>query len=727
MSNIPTSSDESLIEGQDYITPSSSSQSLLTEEPAKKELSTRPKRVIKPPERYAPSDYNPNLQHFKRGRSRGLSPYSGVVTRSHSPREFEYLTNTQFQTPVRGAADSPLDLAFHHTPPPPLKKQPDPNTPISRSFEQSSVRSKRLFSEFQFAEESLSPSHSDKRSPLPEWGRTRSLIDIPSKVKTAVDKTKSISNKRKTKTLSLEIINTDNTSSKTSRSSSPTTENHNIFKNIMPDQILRTIAAPESVTIFKGKRRPCDVTFTPGPSISDWLRSINQYYRGTGITTDAEKIQRLPGYCDTQQGDAHKNISQLATENEGKTFEDLIKAVKVHYADSQTELDFGKLNDMNRIPLPPLNEWYDVTDMLSTVRDHARKLTTAFMDLRCNSAIAAATPNQRNMVETVLRRFIFCNSVGASLPRRAMEEKVYNVDGDRDLLTYTADIQSYVAKNYNIRDIQDASRRTNIKLTAREYYPSNYEERANYQSSSRNGGKVYAMQQEEDPSYPVINEDEMNYNDYPENEQNPNQEDTVCAFGNQNRSNPKGNNRFQSSSYQSSSSFRGGGRPSGQYVNNRNSQQQNYRGSPSVTPNAMNQNNRGNFATSIRSSDSSGNGSGPRRGDNPCYICHKRGHRFTQCGYRPRFSDLGGGADQCQACFGYDHAPHHHSLAHQAHGPIRVDDLCEICNGVAHLADYCPAKLAEKQANVVKNQRNRQRPQSQSNFHQTSGRNRPPN
>ena len=230
-------------------------------------------------------------------------------------------------------------------------------------------------------------------------------------------------------------------------------------------------------------------------------------------------------------------------------------------------------------------------------------------------------------------------------------------------------------------------------------------------------------------NYPVPENNEQPYTDYHENDEAiPTEEEALCAYGNQNRNYPKGNFRPQNSAYRSSSvSARGGTRPSGQYVNNRAQQQQNFKGTSLVTPNAMNQDNRGNFATSIRSPDSSGGGSGTKRGDNPCYICHKRGHRFTQCGYRPMFSDLGGGADQCQACFGYDHSAHHHTLAHQSHGPIRIDAQCEICNGVAHLADYCPTKLAELQANVVKSIRDRQRPNFQKNFHQMAGRNRPPN
>ena len=74
------------------------------EEYREKDLSAKPKRVIRSPERYMPSCYN--FQHFRRGRPRGHSPYSGVVTRSHTPRESESVPQTQYHTPRREATKS---------------------------------------------------------------------------------------------------------------------------------------------------------------------------------------------------------------------------------------------------------------------------------------------------------------------------------------------------------------------------------------------------------------------------------------------------------------------------------------------------------------------------------------------------------------------------------------------------------------------------------------------
>lgn len=739
MSDIPAQSDKKSQEEEETNPSSSTAPFVTTKDSAERDKSTRPKRAVKPPERYAPSDYNPQFHHFKqRGKPRGQSPYSGVVTRSHASEETVPIPVPQYNTPRRDVLESPLDIGFHRTPPQPVKKQAESDTPISGDLEQITVRSRQLFPEFNYPipEESQSP---DKPVYFPEFYPTQSpATNSPDFV--SADETSppdSPSNNLERTPLpsspSLSPQGSPERSQSNSRSHSPLSRNSDSSQSTMPDddnRILRTIPAPESVTIFKGRRRPCDVSFTPGPSLSDWLRSIIQYFRGTGITSDVEKIQRLPGYCDTQQGDAHRKISQLALENEGKTFDDLIAAVKVLYADSQTEIDFGKLNDLNRIPLPPLLERYDVADMLSTVRDHARKLSDAFLALPCNNSFANLPEAQRRTMATLLRRFIFCNVAGASLPRRAMKEKIYDVSNDRDLLTYTAEIQAHVTNNYTLQQIQEASRRTNIKLAHKEYYPNDFDERTANQAALRSGGKVFAIQQtrEEESIYPIISNDDQ-YNNFLEEGQEIDlpmpDEEALCAYGTQTRNYPRGNFRPQNLGNQSFSSARGGLRSTSNYSNQRPGVQNNK--TSNFSTNTMNQNNRGNFATSIRSSDSSGIGSGIKRGDNPCYVCHKRGHRFTQCSLRPRFSDLGGRTDQCAACYGYDHEAHHHALAHHSHGPIRLDAHCDTCNGVAHLSEYCPTKLAQQRNNLIRNVQNNQRPQSQPNFHQQSGRNRPPN
>ena len=76
--------------------------------------------------------------------------------------------------------------------------------------------------------------------------------------------------------------------------------------------ILRTIHVPEKIDLFEGKRRPNDISFTEGPGLFDWLRTVDNYFNNTEIKEDKEKIARLSGYCDPYQGDASKEISQLA-------------------------------------------------------------------------------------------------------------------------------------------------------------------------------------------------------------------------------------------------------------------------------------------------------------------------------------------------------------------------------------------------------------------------------
>ena len=115
-----------------------------------------------------------------------------------------------------------------------------------------------------------------------------------------------------------------------------------------------------------------------------------------------------------------------------------------------------------------------------------------------------------------------------------MDEKNDDVAGDIDLLAYTAEIQSYVNNNYTINEIQEASRRTHFKLSAREFKMSDFDDRAANQANSRNTGKVYAMQQEENSNYPVINNDEQYINYHGIEDTVPTEKKALCAYGNKN-------------------------------------------------------------------------------------------------------------------------------------------------------------------------------------------------
>ena len=50
--------------------------------------------------------------------------------------------------------------------------------------------------------------------------------------------------------------------------------------------ILRTIHVPEKIDLFKGKRRPNDISFNEGPGLFDWLRTVDNYFNNTEIKED---------------------------------------------------------------------------------------------------------------------------------------------------------------------------------------------------------------------------------------------------------------------------------------------------------------------------------------------------------------------------------------------------------------------------------------------------------
>ena len=441
-----------------------------------------------------------------------------------------------------------------------------------------------------------------------------------------------------------------------------------------PPPILRTIHLPEKVDLFKGKRRPNDVSFTEGPALYDWLRTVDNYFTNTGITEDKEKITRLPGYCDPYQGDASKEISQLAREHHNKTYRQLVQAVKDHYADSQLENNFQLLNDANRRSKPIIDDQYQISTLLSSSRDHARMLADAFLDLPFNNeSLVDLNDREKEIVATVLKRFIFCNVVGATLPHKVMREVVYQNKNDSDLLGYSSKIKDYVINNCRMKDIEEASRRTHV-APPKEYFPL---QQTNVGYKKR--GEVHGIE-------PVVPEESRE--DYYEEgyEEEPVEEGGLNAIG---------------GGFPRSSAGRGGprGRGRGTPANRGTRGFHHGQGQRSNVPNQSQPGNNMNQQPYFNS------GGVKKKGDAHCYFCYQKTHIFPFCNLRPKAPELRQ-VGNCPVCYGKFHTKWDHNAVRDNHGPINFNSVCSTCGGIGHSCSYCPSKIREQQQETINRSRN---------------------
>ena len=91
----------------------------------------------------------------------------------------------------------------------------------------------------------------------------------------------------------------------------------------MRPSALATHAAKDHVKIFKGVKLTHEVHFTPGPSIFEWLASVEVFYITTGIKDDSSKIAYLPYFTDPHSGNAQKFVGCICDDYKYDTYEEV--------------------------------------------------------------------------------------------------------------------------------------------------------------------------------------------------------------------------------------------------------------------------------------------------------------------------------------------------------------------------------------------------------------------
>ncbi len=70
-----------------------------------------------------------------------------------------------------------------------------------------------------------------------------------------------------------------------------------------------TVNSSREITLFKGTKHSSDVTFTPGPTVSEWLSALESYFLEARITTSKDKINTLYNYYTTLIIPARKKVT----------------------------------------------------------------------------------------------------------------------------------------------------------------------------------------------------------------------------------------------------------------------------------------------------------------------------------------------------------------------------------------------------------------------------------
>ena len=179
------------------------------------------------------------------------------------------------------------------------------------------------------------------------------------------------------------------------------------------------LANPQ-MKVFKGRRREDDLHFTPGCDVLDWFQSMENFFNTKNITSDLEKIEWLPGFCDPASGNAMMLIGNIANDMKtNKTYQE-VKAYIIRIYAGTTVDDFVGLSTQILGNHPPVREISQISERIIVLRRHLARLVKSYMDSpRYMAKYNGATIED----EEKLLEFIF-STVAAGMFSRSATEKV---------------------------------------------------------------------------------------------------------------------------------------------------------------------------------------------------------------------------------------------------------------------------------------------------------------
>ena len=229
---------------------------------------------------------------------------------------------------------------------------------------------------------------------------------------------------------------------------------HQQSHNMRPSA-LATHAAKDHVKIFKGVKLPHEVHFTPGPSVFEWLASVEVFYTTTGINDDSSKIAYLPYFTDPHSGNAQKFVGWICDDYCYDTYEEVKSFLIDSFAKDNTT-DFIELSRMFIGNHAPIMSPRDVMYHLVVVRRHAKQLSEAYVNL---PRYRNWSPNSKRIIYDVLVEHNFFLLLAAILPRPILEKVLFSSNHENeDTRQLSRRVNHELLRNHNAAEIERTSK-----------------------------------------------------------------------------------------------------------------------------------------------------------------------------------------------------------------------------------------------------------------------------
>lgn len=250
-----------------------------------------------------------------------------------------------------------------------------------------------------------------------------------------------------------------NTTTHTDKTTPKSTTNTNIGLNtasgikkeaaIMGEEgkpVLQRLAVVNATEIskFKGNRRECDVIFTPGPSIEEFVQTINTYCSTHNISDDEGKLNILRLNTSQSQGDGWSTINRYSDNNLTTTFSynEICTRLKRIYQSLSRSNFASAANRYNNANLKPA----EVLDLgeIQEVENSAINVVDQYLNRTKYLATADNRPIREIMAELLISIQI-ANKLGS----KVADAVITNHGPNEPLIAICENTVEYVKKNPN--------------------------------------------------------------------------------------------------------------------------------------------------------------------------------------------------------------------------------------------------------------------------------------
>ena len=208
--------------------------------------------------------------------------------------------------------------------------------------------------------------------------------------------------------------------------------------------------------IFRGGRKEGDLYFNPGPTIVEWLDSVEMFFRTTNITNDALRISWLPYFTDATCCMGQEIIGIYCQACKEDSYAE-VKRLLIRQFSKEPITDFGDLMAVFMANSPPIMHKSQVPERTIFALRHIQRVVNAYLNIPLMNHY---NPQERDYLQYELERFLAYVVGLCHYPRTSAERILYTDEGQRrkGAMALLDALTGDLMKNCSLPELEQASR-----------------------------------------------------------------------------------------------------------------------------------------------------------------------------------------------------------------------------------------------------------------------------